>query len=179
MESLTNEQKRLAWEAGWHPSFDGIAIVNKDFTFRYVNPQWLELMGSNLTPADFIGKSFVDITAPQDLKVDMKNANLLIKGKISSYVMRKQYKFLNGEQKDVILLVNRVPKNPTHPFQFFLSRIILNPDAENIIHSKQSSLMLMFATWGNIITKYSGLLISIGLIIGGAIVAVLKAVGLL
>ena len=64
MDGLTDEERVLAWGASWDPSFDGVAIVDKDFTFRSVNPQFCQIVG--VSPAELIGKRFQDITPPRD-----------------------------------------------------------------------------------------------------------------
>lgn len=166
MDSLTDEEKQLAWEAGWHPSFDGIAIVNRDFSFRDVNPQWCELLEQ--LPSEFLDKSFEDITPVDVRNLDSDNANLVMEGRIPSYVINKSYHFSDGKKKNIILLVCRVPKDTNKPFRFFLSRILLN---EPVSKSEQKYLTeSLLSFW----KEYGKTIIGIGAGIGAAIVAVLQ-----
>lgn len=124
MDQLTDEERILAWRASWHPSFSGMAIVNKDFTFRSANPQFCKLLG--VTPADLIGQKFQDITPPNIRELDQKNSELVIDGLIDFYVLPKTYEFANGKKVDVVLLVTRAPLPSEGEFRFFVSRIMLD-----------------------------------------------------
>lgn len=174
MESLTDKEKIEAWNSVWYPSFDGLAIVNQDFTFRDVNPQWLDMLG--ITPAELIGKSFTDITPIEVRELDIQNAKLTIDGVISTYMMHKEYEFQNGTSKKVALLVTRVPKDTRKPFQFFLSRIMLEEEAviEDILPQKSNQ-------WGlisrivNFSMQYGMWFVGIGTIIGAIALEVWKA----
>lgn len=121
MDGLTNDERALAWAASWHPSFSGIAIVNSDFTFRAVNPQFCEVLG--VTPAELIGNRFSDLT-PQPVKeLDIKNAELVKKRWITSYLLPKEYEFSGGRRVSVILLVCGV-YSPNNSLLFYVSRIM-------------------------------------------------------
>lgn len=124
MDRLTDEERILAWKASWHPSFVGMAIVNKDFTFRSANPQFCKLLGA--TPADLIGQRFQDITPQKIRELDQKNAQMVIDGFIDFYLLPKTYEFPNGNKVDVVLLVTRAPLSNEGEFQFFVSRIMLD-----------------------------------------------------
>ena len=124
MDRLNDEERALAWKASWHPSFSGVAIVNKDFTFRSANPQFCKLLG--VTPADLIGHRFQDITPPNIRELDEKNAQMVIDGYIDFYLLPKSYEFARGERVDVVLLVTRAPLSSEGDFQFFVSRIMLD-----------------------------------------------------
>ena len=148
MDRLTDEERILAWKAAWHPSFDGVAIVDRDFTFRSANPQFCKLLG--VTPADLIGQRFQDITPQRIRELDQKNAQMVIDGFIDFYLLPKSYEFTNGNQVNVVLLVTRAPLSSEGEFQFFVSRIMLDESGalhsvpkDVISHSKQSSRMLI------------------------------------
>lgn len=129
MDGLTQDERALAWAASWHPSFAGIAIVNPDFSFRAVNPQFCEILG--VSPGELIGSKFTDIT-PQPIRaLDIKNAEL-VKGKIiTSYLLPKVYEFQNGKKVNVVLLVSGVYQE--NSLLFYVSRILKTEmDSENI-----------------------------------------------
>lgn len=175
MDRLTDEERILAWKSAWHPSFDGIAIVNKDFSFRSVNPQFCKLLG--VTPGELTGQKFTDITPPGIRELDQKNAEMLIKGDIPFYMLPKSYYFKDGRTVDVVLLVTRVPKELDKPFRFLVSRIMLDEEGawhtnqlKDASHSPRSSpesmsMVVDFAM------KYGKWFVGIGTILGAILVA--------
>lgn len=120
MDGLDEEERALAWAVSWNPSFSGIAIVNRDFTFRSVNQQFCKILG--VTPAELIGVHFQDITPPAIRKLDEDNARLVIKGTITNYILPKSFEFPNGKKVDVTLLVTGVYQGGK--FLFFVYRIV-------------------------------------------------------
>ena len=121
-DGLTDDERALAWLASWHPSFEGKAIVNPDFTFRAVNPQFCEILG--VSPGEIINNSFTDITPPNIRELDMKNAALVMDGVIDSYLLPKSYEFASGRKIEVTLLVNGVYHPVSGVFMFFVSTIM-------------------------------------------------------
>jgi PAS domain S-box-containing protein len=119
---LTQQEKALAWKASWKTSFEGKAIVRQDFTFRAVNPQFCKIIGT--TPGELLDRTFTDIT-PQPIKdLDIKNAELVIKRKIESYILPKTYELSSGKRVNVILLVNGVYHPINKKFLFFVASIM-------------------------------------------------------
>lgn len=123
-DGLTDEERILAWKAAWHPSFDGVAIVEPNFSFRSVNPQFCKLLG--VTPAELIGHKFQDITPPSIRKLDLENAELVKKGVIDFYILPKKYQFSSGHEVDVVILVTRAPPSGVGEFRFFVYRVMLD-----------------------------------------------------
>ena len=124
MDNFLSDDWEEIGKSAWNVSLDAWAIVNEDFTFRAVNKQWIEIFG--VLPSEFIGKSFGDVTAIEDRQKDFENAKLVIQGKIASYFMNKTYRFSDGSEHEIGLLVARVPFNQEKPFRFFLSRALPN-----------------------------------------------------
>lgn len=122
MDGLNLAERALAWEADWHPSFVGKAIVNEDLTFRAVNPQFCEIAG--VTPAELLGNTFTDITPQPSRDLDLQNAKLVMQGKIEGYMMDKVYEFPDGRKVSITLLVNGVYHPTTNAFMFFVSSIM-------------------------------------------------------
>lgn len=125
MDGLNNEERVEAWKAAWNISLTGMALVTEDFHFHRVNDQWLKIL--DVSAAEFYGRTFSDITPLEIRDADEAQAKLVIEGKITSYLMHKSYKFTNGEEKRVTLLVTRIPMDGNKPFQYFLSRILTRP----------------------------------------------------
>lgn len=135
MDGLTDKERVEAWKSAWRVSLDGWAVVGKDFIFRSVNPQWLEVL--EVLPSEFLGKSFIDITPPDIRAKDIENAMLTIEGRIGSYLIHKTFQFTDGTQKKIVLLVVRVPISSQKPFQFFLCRILLDEEELSEVVEKQ------------------------------------------
>jgi len=178
MDRLTDEERIEAWKSTWTPSFDGIAIVNKDFTFRSVNPQFCKLLG--VTPADLIGKRFQDVTPQKLRKLDEENSKLVIDGFIDFYLLPKSYEFIDKKKVNVILLVSRVPKAEDGDFQFFLSRIMLDEKGklQKIQESElRQSYPRLIDGVAQFIQEHHKWLIAIGTIMGSALIALFNKVG--
>jgi PAS domain S-box-containing protein len=170
MDRLNNEERIEAWLTTWDQSMTGKAIVERDGTFRSVNPQFWRLL--NVTPSDLIGKRFQDITPPGIRELDEDNAELLADGLIPFYIMPKTYQFAGGHQVDIILEVNRVPVDSEQPFQFFAVNILLDEDGrfkrdhEKKLKSEQS---FQKQTTEGFLNKYGKWLAALGALIAGAV----------
>lgn len=176
VDGLTEEERALAWISAWHPSFDGVAIVEKDGTFRSVNPQFAELLG--VTPGELIGNKFQDITPNPVRKLDEKNAQMVADGVIGYYIMSKTYDFGEGHTVDVHLLVTRVPKETVKPFKFFVSRIMTNEDTSSADQGNELSELGQPSqnnqTFLEFITENSKLLAGLGVAGATFIIALLE-----
>ncbi len=122
MLKLTEYEKSLAFDAIWDISFTGIAIIDKDYRFICVNNQFLTVSG--VTPAQCLGIKITDITPVSIREIDIKNAELVKSGTITSYMIPKSFEFSNGHKVDVILLVKGVYCRKSGQFLFFVSRIM-------------------------------------------------------
>jgi len=177
VDGLTDEERIEAWKSAWQVSLTGMAIVDKDFNFHRVNNQWVKMLG--VPASEFYGKSFSDITPPDIRAVDEAQAQLVIDGKINSYLMHKSYEFQNGVRRDVTLLVTRIPMEENASFQYFLSRILLRTPMQNVptknstVSSSPQTLtqntfefLFKYGKWiaglgvffGALVLKYKGLL---------------------
>lgn len=179
MDRLTKEERARAWAASWHPSFVGMAIVNRDFTFRSVNPQFCKLLG--VTPADLIGRRFQDITPPGVKELDEKNAEMVINGLIDFYLLPKRYEFSGGQKVDIILLVTGV-FDENRNFLFFVSRIMLDENGElftpikkDVSRSEQFYQQQMRGAVA-FLAKYSKWFLAIGTALGAALVVIGKSI---
>ena len=172
MDKLKDEERILAWKATWHPSFSGMAIVNEDFTFRSVNPQFCKLLG--VTPADLVGSRFQDVTPPDLKELDTKNAQMVIDGLIDFYILPKRYSFSGGREKDVVLLVTGA-RNAEGVFLFFVSRIMVDEKKESLTESSQYGLpqssQTSMSSVADFAIKYGKWIAAIGTLIGGALLA--------
>jgi len=166
MADLTHEEKVLAWDASWDPSFSGMSILDKQGRFRLVNPQFCKILG--VTPAELIGQRFQDITPVDIRKLEETNAMLLIKGEIHSYIIKKSYEFPTGKICHVILLMVGV-YNEEGKFQFFLSRILRDTTNTPVV---SPSLPPIKRT--GFIKQYGSIFAAIGTAIGAMILYIIE-----
>lgn len=87
-------QARLAErEIEYRSIFDaspvGLATVVSDFRFRSVNQALCRMLG--YTEAELLGMTFVDITHPDDIDLDVPLARRLFEGDLPSYRIDKRY----------------------------------------------------------------------------------------
>jgi PAS domain S-box-containing protein len=98
----------------------GVAIVGADHAFTWVNPALATLVGR---PADeLIGKTFEDITHPDDLRFAAQLAKLLFAGTLDTYQMRKRYVRADGGVVPALLTAN-VLRGPDREILFALATI--------------------------------------------------------
>lgn len=117
MDSLSDEERTLAWLASWNPSFEGKAIVNADFTFRRVNHQFCKIL--SVTPADLLKNKFTDLTPEPMRGIAVKNCILVRRGDIQSFLLPSILEF-SGKGVDITLLVNGVYHPTSKHFLFFV-----------------------------------------------------------
>ena len=73
----------------------GMALVNSDFRFMMVNAHFCEMVG--FEEEELQSLTFKDITAPEDIIVDLPNIRKLITGEISVYKVEKRYIRKDGQ----------------------------------------------------------------------------------
>jgi len=73
----------------------GLALVGKDYRFETVNNALCKMTGYN--EVELVQMSFVDITHPDDVRIDRDFANRLFNGEIPHYRIQKRYLKKNGE----------------------------------------------------------------------------------
>jgi len=72
----------------------GIAILNNQFKYVYVNNEWCHLFGANLE--EVIGRSPSDFTHPKDKSVSNKKLEQLLNKEIDSYRIEKRFMRKDG-----------------------------------------------------------------------------------
>ncbi|HKI53120.1 MAG TPA: PAS domain S-box protein, partial [Anaerolineales bacterium] len=117
-ESLQESQKLFSIAFEYAPI--GIALVAPDGHWIRANHALLKLIG--YTEEELLGKTFQDITHPDDLEKGLNYVNQMLTGKIGSYQMEKRYFHKSGHIVWVLLSVSLVKDNYGHP-QYFISQI--------------------------------------------------------
>lgn len=167
MDGLTDEERALAWAASWNPSFAGTAIIDEDFSFRSVNPQFCKILG--VTPGELIGQNFKDLTPPEVKAIDEKNSMLVKQGIITSYILRKTYEFeAHREEINIILLVVGV-YDLDGEFLFFVSRIMLDDHHVKLTRPSPKPTGFTFQNIKRYLQDYWKALVALGVITASAI----------
>lgn len=107
----------------------GIALVDKEKKFIYTNKKFAETC--EYSPIELIGKSFEDITHPEDLKEDVSMVQAILDGKIDSYTMTKRYITKTGKTVWVKLKMNGLfTADNQRVLEVFLPQILEVSDPE-------------------------------------------------
>ena len=67
----------------------GVAVVGLDHRLHWVNPAFCKLLGYE--PFELIGRTFAEITHPDDVILDVHLAKRVLSGSLASYVFDKRY----------------------------------------------------------------------------------------
>lgn len=98
----------------------GIALVSPGGRFLRVNHAFCKLIG--YTKEELLGKTFQDITYPDDLELDLGYVNSMLSGDIDAYLMEKRYIHKEGHVVWVSLSVSMVKDDTGKPL-YFISQI--------------------------------------------------------
>jgi PAS domain S-box-containing protein len=98
----------------------GMALVSPEGKWLRVNRSVCEITG--YTEAELLGRTFQDITYPEDLDADLANVEKMLAGDIETYQMQKRYLHKNGLIVWVLLSVSLVRNKSGEPL-FFISQI--------------------------------------------------------
>jgi diguanylate cyclase (GGDEF)-like protein/PAS domain S-box-containing protein len=98
----------------------GMALVGTDGRFLRVNRSLCEILG--YTESELLGKTFQEITHPDDLEVDVEHLRRLLAGEIRTYQTEKRYLHQDGHVVWVLLSVSIVHDEEDEPL-YFVSQI--------------------------------------------------------
>lgn len=111
-------------EAQFEATFDqaavGIAHVSPDGRWLRVNRKLCDIVG--YSPAELMGKTFQDITHPDDLEADLALVRRLLAREIDTYSLEKRYIRKDGNAVWINLTVALV-WNPDHEPDYFIAVI--------------------------------------------------------
>jgi two-component system, NtrC family, sensor kinase len=94
----------------------GIALVTPDGRWVRVNPALCEIVG--YSHAELLGRTFQEISHPDDLDSDLRQMNQLLVGAIESYRMEKRYIHKEGFPVWILLSVSLVRDADGGPLYF-------------------------------------------------------------
>jgi PAS domain S-box-containing protein len=101
-ETLRASEERFAGAFEHAPI--GVALVSLDGRFLKVNRALGDLTG--YTEADLLGRTFQEITHPDDLEADLENLRQLVALRTRSYQMEKRYLHARGHWIAILLSVS-------------------------------------------------------------------------
>ena len=118
-EEALRESEQRFYSAFEHASI-GMALVAPDGRWLRVNQALCDLVG--YTAEELLGKTFQDITHPDDLDADLGYARQMLANEIGAYQMEKRYFTKSGEVVWVLLSVSLVRDQDGTP-RHFISQI--------------------------------------------------------
>jgi PAS domain S-box-containing protein len=117
-EVLRNSEERF--RTAFEDAPIGMALVGLDGRFLNVNASLSDIVG--YSPRELLTRTFQDITWPEDLDLDLANAQRLLRGEISSYQLEKRYIHKQGHVV-TILLTGSVVRDPRGQPLYFIAQI--------------------------------------------------------
>jgi diguanylate cyclase (GGDEF)-like protein/PAS domain S-box-containing protein len=108
------------FEAAFHASPHGVAIVGLDGRFLLVNQKLADIVG--YPKEQLVDLTFQEITHPDDLDADLAQVDALVAGEIDSYEMEKRYYTREGRLIWVLLAAAIVRDEDGAP-RHFISQI--------------------------------------------------------
>jgi PAS domain S-box-containing protein len=94
----------------------GIGVFSLEGRFLAANQAYASIVG--YTRDELLGKTFQDITVPEDLAADLENAARLLSGESESCLMEKRYLRKDGHPVWVLLNVSLLRDSHGQPFRF-------------------------------------------------------------
>ncbi|MGH8894480.1 MAG: PAS domain S-box protein, partial [Actinomycetes bacterium] len=94
----------------------GMALVELDGRFREVNRALCNLVGYD--EDELVGRTFQQITHPDDLEADLDNVGRLLEGSLDHYTMEKRYITRGGDLVWVLLAVSVAREEGDRPAYF-------------------------------------------------------------
>lgn len=124
-EKKNREDALRESEERFHSMFDsaaiGMAIVGLDGHFIQVNPALCKIIG--YSQDELQGKTFQEITHPEDLDIDLLLMKRLLSGELDHYQLEKRY-FHHDGYIIWISLTGSVVHDPQHRIKYFIAQIV-------------------------------------------------------
>lgn len=145
--NISNQKFMAAFE---HSAI-GMALISVEGKWLKVNKSVCSMLGYDAE--ELMAKTFQDITHPDDLELDLKHVNEMLRGEIDTYQMEKRYFHKNGSIVWVLLAVSLSKDTQGNPLHFIsqLENITERKEREEEqlqsidIITKQNSRLLNFA----------------------------------
>src|SRR5215204_2146498 len=118
-ESALRESEQR-FRGSFESAATGMALVGTDGRFLRVNRSLCEILG--YPERELLGKTFQDITHPEDLDADLDQVRRMLDGEIRTYQMEKRYFHKEGQVVWALLSVSMVHDEEGEPL-YFVSQI--------------------------------------------------------
>jgi two-component system, cell cycle sensor histidine kinase and response regulator CckA len=113
-------QSEARFKGAFASSPNGMALVAPDGRWLEVNPALCQIVG--YSEEELLGKTFQDITHPDDLDSDLAYVRQMLTGEILTYQMEKRYLHKQGQVVWILLSVSLVRDSAGQPL-YFVSQI--------------------------------------------------------
>jgi PAS domain S-box-containing protein len=121
----------------------GMALVSPQGKWLKVNKRVCDLLG--YTEEELLGKTFQDITHPDDLNTDLEFVMKMLAGELKTYEMEKRYFHKDGQTIWVLLAVSLVWDEKGAPLHF-ISQIVDITERKRLEHElKETQDRMQFA----------------------------------
>src|SRR5918995_5866208 len=117
-EALKESEQRF--RGSFERAATGMALVGTEGHFLRVNRSLCEILG--YTERELLGKTFQEITHPDDLEVDLEHLRELLAGEVRTYQTEKRYLHKDGHVVWALLSVSVVHDEEDEPL-YFVSQI--------------------------------------------------------
>ncbi|NLE29642.1 MAG: PAS domain S-box protein [Phycisphaerae bacterium] len=128
------QQSEARFRNAFQNSAIGMALVSPEGKWLKVNPAVCSILGYSET--ELLGKTFQDVTHPDDLEKDLNLVRQMLAGESETYSMEKRYIHKEGEIVWVLLAVSLVRNHVGTPL-YFISQI------EDITARKQAERKIL------------------------------------
>lgn len=132
-EIISNHDYISSFNVLFYNSPIGVAIVSKDGEWLKINKRIADMLG--YSQDELLSMTFQDVTHPDDLDSDLELYNRVLNNEIVDYSLIKRYIKKNGDELNVMLIVNGV-FDDNNNIMYFVSQIV---DLQEII-SKQKKI---------------------------------------
>lgn len=129
------QEREERFRATFEQAAVGIAHTAPDGTWLRVNQRLCDIVG--YTREELLQKAFQDITYPDDLAIDLAQANRLLAGEIATYALEKRYLKKDGSIIWVNLTVSLVRESLSAP-SYFIAVV------EDIVERKRAEAQLAY-----------------------------------
>src|SRR5918997_208079 len=116
--ALTQSEQRF--RGSFERAATGMAVVGTDGRFLRVNRSLCEILG--YPERELLGKTFQEITHPDDMEVDVEHLRRLLAGEVRTYQTEKRYLHKDGHVVWALLSVSVVHDEEDEPL-YFVSQI--------------------------------------------------------
>lgn len=151
-EALRESEERFR-ESFEHAAI-GKAVADLDGRFLQVNRALCELTGYPET--ELVGKSFRDVTHPDDLQSSVEPIGRLLAGEIRSYQLRRRYLRKTGEVVSILLAVSLVRGADGRPAHLLgeVQDVSEAERAEGLLRENQAHLQALIGSLDDIVFEF-------------------------